>query len=65
VSLKLTARGTGNGKVSYHSPAEQFNLYPIGCDKSTVPNREETAEVGAPPEVISGETAGGELRRKL
>ena len=65
MSFKLATRGTGDGKFSYYSPTEQFNLYPIGCDKSTVPNREETAEVGAPPEVISGETARGELRRKL
>jgi len=44
-----------------YSPAKQFNLYPIGCDEGSVPDREEVAEVGAPPEIISGKTASGKL----
>ena len=65
VSFGPMTRNTGRGMESFYSPTEQFNLYPIGCDESTVANREETAEVGAPPEVISGKTTDGKLQGVL
>lgn len=64
VSLKLTARelrGTGRDGGLCYLPTEQFNLYPIGCDKSAVAKREKTAEIRTPPEVVSSKTTSGEL----